>query len=114
MLLRSFTQSNQDHGPEKGISLEQHFSCCQHLNPVFSVSILKEKIKKLKVFNQQAVKMLGRVLGVTPQFNSGSMYQGSTLNTVLLAMLERETNTHASHTSTYVFYPEMFFQELAF
>lgn len=70
-------------------------------------------MKKLKVFNQQAVKMLGRVLGVTLQFNSGSVYQGSTLNTVLLAVLEKETKhmllTHL-HTSSIL---RIFFQELA-
>lgn len=49
------------------------------LSPPFS---LKEKLKKMKAFNQQAVKMLGRGLGVSPQFNSGPTYQGSTLNTV--------------------------------
>jgi len=81
------------------------FGCCQHLDPVFSVSTLsfKIKIKKIKAFNQQAVKMLGRGLGVSPQLISGPMYQGSALNTVLLAVLERETNTHASHTPTYTF-----------
>lgn len=82
-----------------------HFS----LSSPFS---LKEKAKKMKAFNQQAVKMLGRGLAVSPQFNSGRMYQGSTLTTVLLAVLEREKSTHASHTPTYAFYPEGIFPRI--
>lgn len=79
-----------------------HFS----LSSPFS---LKEKMKKMKTFNQQAVKILGKSLSVSAQFNSSPMYQGSTLTTVLLAVLERETNTYVSHTPTYAFYPEGIF-----
>lgn len=64
---------------------------------------------KMKAFNQQAVIILDRCLGASPQFNSGPMYQGSTLTTVLLAVLEKETDTHASHTPTFAFYPEGIF-----
>lgn len=63
----------------------------------------------MKAFNQQAVKMLGRGLGVSPQFNSGPAYQGNTLNMVVLAVLERETHAHASHAPTYTFCPEDIF-----
>lgn len=79
-----------------------HFS----LSSPFS---LKEKMRKMKAFNQQAVKTPGRSLSVSVQFNSDPMYQGSTLTTVLLAVLERETNTYVSHTPTYAFYPEGIF-----
>lgn len=78
------------------------------LSPPFSLKEKKTE-KMMKAFNQQAVKILGRGLGVSPQFNSGPTYQGSTLNTVLLAVLEREINTHASHTPTYTLYPEDIF-----
>lgn len=66
-------------------------------------------MKKMGAFNQQAVIILGRGLRISPQFNSGPMYWGSTLTTVLLAVLESETNTHASHTPTFAFYPEGIF-----
>lgn len=63
----------------------------------------------MKTFNQEAVKILRRDLDVSPQFNSSPMYQGSTLTTMLLAVLERETNRNASRTPTYAFYPEGIF-----
>lgn len=63
----------------------------------------------MKTFNREAVKILRRDLDVSPQFNSSPMYQGSTLTTMLLAVLERETNRNASRTPTYAFYPEGIF-----
>lgn len=73
------------------------------LSPYFC---LKIKEKKIKAFNQQAGKILGRALVVSHQFITYNFLNAS-------VGCAGKGNKHYSHTPTYTFYPEDIFSGIS-